>query len=134
MERGPGEWQRINVLYECMYVIKYEKINANSGILPPNLKILTPLRVCSDLYEHTEHTCQELMCSLSKRVRIWCAPEHMHQFSYFSNVHFAYPHTLSICMRNGSEHWAYASGTDARKVRGWNLNILQEWLETLATM
>ena len=43
MERGLSKWRRINVLYECdgmnvcMYVIKYEKINKKSGIMPPKV-------------------------------------------------------------------------------------------------
>jgi hypothetical protein len=93
---------------------------------------LNSLRACSDLYAHAEHTGQELMRTLSVRVRNWCAPwayasvpdahaQHAHQFSYFSNVHYVYPQharkelmrALSMHIRNWCACWACASGTDA---------------------
>jgi hypothetical protein len=93
---------------------------------------LNSLCACSNLYVHAEHKGQELMRSLSVRVRNWRAPwayasvpdahaQHAHEFSYFSNVHFVYPQharkelmrALSMPVRNWCIHWAYESGTGA---------------------
>jgi hypothetical protein len=91
------------------------------------------------------HTCQELVRTLSMRVRNWCTPwayasvpyahaQHAHQFSHFSNIHFVYPQhackelmrALSMCVRNWCVRcWAYESGTEhtsqelSIRVRNW---------------
>jgi len=77
------------------------------------------------------HTSQELVCTLSMRVRKWCAPwayasvpyahaQHAHQFSHFSNIHFVYPQhackelmraLLSLWVSNWWVYWAFASWT-----------------------
>ncbi len=93
------------------------------------------------LYAHAEHTGQELMRTLSMRVRNWCTPwakasvpyvhaQHAHQFSYFSNVHLVYPQhaskelmrALSMSVRNWCVYWACASEpmhTLSIRVRNW---------------
>ena len=46
--------------------------------------------------------------------------QHVHQLSYFSNIHFVYPqhackelkHTLSMCVRNWWVYWAFPSKTN----------------------
>ena len=90
-------------------------------------------RIGFSCFDHYMHTSQELVRTLSMRVRNWCAPwayasvpyahaQHAHQFSHFSNIHFVYPqhacnelkHALSMCIRNWCVRcWAYESGTDA---------------------
>ncbi len=84
----------------------------------------------------SEHTGQELMCSLSIRVRNWCVPwayasvsyayaQHKYNNSKFEKVPSKHAEhaikelmrTLSVCVRNWCVHWAYASGTDAQAQR-----------------
>jgi hypothetical protein len=74
---------------------------------------------------HPEPARQELIRTLSLRVRNWFAPwayasvpdahaQHAHQFSYFLNVHFVYPQharkelmrALSMRVRNWCVRWA----------------------------
>ncbi len=96
-----------------------------------------PLKKCwayaSGTDAYPEHTGQELMRSLSIRVRNWCVPwaytsvscadaQHKHKNSKFEKVPSKYAEyvrkelmrALSVHVRNWCMHWAYTSGTDAQ--------------------
>ena len=94
---------------------------------------------------HPEHARQELMRTLSVRVRNWCAPwacvsvpyahaQHAHQFSYFSNVYFCAANfsfaQLAKWKSLGRSKPATNSQAQALQHTVWNISTLSKSYRT----